>query len=215
MKKIFTLFVFVAFASMTFAQFSVTFSVDMTPKAGFNPTTDEVYIAGDNAAIGTWTQPGTNPGYKLTRVGTTNVYSITKPGIAAGSIQFKFFSAPTGTVTWSSGEWNGNPNRLINVSATMTSNCVWGVNQAPFNTSVGNLNAADITVYPNPSNGVFNVTSNQNCNLNVIDIAGKSVYQTKLNANENTVDLSSTQAGMYFFKFTSENNSYVERVIIK
>ncbi len=221
MKKFFTLLAFVAFASMSFAQVTVIFNVDMTPNVDFNPATYEVYIAGGDAAIGAWTEPGTNPAYKMTRVGETSVYTITANGVAAGDVPYKFFSALAGSVTWSAGEWEGDPNRVQTVAAVgLNVACVWA-DQTFSQTvvtelsGVSNINSVNLSVYPNPSNGLFTVKAENDFNLNVVDVAGKLVYQGQISNNVNTVDLTNVQAGMYFFKFSSANNSYFQRVIVK
>ncbi len=77
-----------------------------------------------------------------------------------------------------------------------------------------------IKVYPNPSNGEFNISINQyvgDINLQIVDINGKVVYDIK-NANfnlEKTINLGHLQSGMYILKVTADNTNYTEKIIIK
>jgi sugar lactone lactonase YvrE len=62
------------------------------------------------------------------------------------------------------------------------------------------------TVYPNPSNGVFNIEALNNANLTVYDMTGKQVATQKITIGNTTLNLSSCTAGVYFAKITNENN---------
>jgi hypothetical protein len=229
MKKIFTSIALLLVAGAMFAQVSVTFNVDMTDatafKAGdpifdpivtFSAALHDVYIAGSGFG-NDWKEPGTDATLKMTHT-SGNFYSITFPSVAAGNLAFKYFFIPNGAAvhSWNGGEWTGDPNRRLVVGTSpIIFDGDWAVNVAPFPATVNNLNTSNVSIYPNPSNGLFNVKVEQNCKLNVIDIAGKSIFQGELSNAVNTVDLSKVQAGMYFFKISSENNSSIQRVIIK
>ena len=71
---------------------------------------------------------------------------------------------------------------------------------------------AGITVFPNPSNGIFNVTTDENVTLEVLDITGKVINTLNISGNTQ-VELDN--AGVYFFRFSNENGSAVNRVIVK
>ena len=77
-----------------------------------------------------------------------------------------------------------------------------------------------VKVYPNPSNGVFNISIDKfvgNINLQVTDINGKVVYTTKNDSFnlEKTIDLTNLQSGMYILKGTSDNFNFIEKIILK
>ncbi len=80
--------------------------------------------------------------------------------------------------------------------------------------SVENIVAKGISVYPNPCNGVININVNENYKLEVIDITGR-IIDTKVlkNNNNNTVNISNQ--GIYFLRFSNENNTVIKRVIVK
>jgi hypothetical protein len=69
--------------------------------------------------------------------------------------------------------------------------------------STPNISHSEIKLYPNPSNGMVYISSSENIsNIEVIDIAGKTVFiqSTQLSS----IDLSQLNAGMYYIKFRTE-----------
>ncbi len=66
---------------------------------------------------------------------------------------------------------------------------------------------SSVSVYPNPSTGLVNVTSNENGDINIYDITGKLVNNNTINAGETvTFDLS---AGMYFVNVNGNSTKVV------
>ena len=63
-------------------------------------------------------------------------------------------------------------------------------------------------VYPNPSNGEFNVKSVKNfTGIEVLNVAGEKVYSAELNGTELNVNLENQPKGIYFYRLTSDNNN--------
>ena len=77
--------------------------------------------------------------------------------------------------------------------------------------AVDNINNA-VSIYPNPSNGLFNINANGNFNMQVIDITGK-VIDTKNFSNNTTIEINTT--GIYFIKLSDGNSVSVQKVIVK
>ncbi len=79
-------------------------------------------------------------------------------------------------------------------------------------------NKDQIRVYPNPSNGLYNLRINKfsgKVAIQVTDINGRVVYNTtdeKFNT-EKTIDLSAFQSGIYVLKITGDNLNYSEKLI--
>ena len=99
----------------------VTFNVDMSTATGFIPGTDVVYLAGSFPGAA-WNEPGTNPDFLMSQVGSTLIYTLTLQ-LPADTYQYKYFK----NGSWFYGEWDGNPNRILNVSGTTTTNDVWAL----------------------------------------------------------------------------------------
>ena len=76
----------------------------------------------------------------------------------------------------------------------------------------------DVVVYPNPTNGVFNISLKsdlEEVHITVIDMLGKKVY-AKTYANTNSIDLELKQpSGMYFVEVRTKESSKTIRLIKK
>jgi hypothetical protein len=83
----------------------------------------------------------------------------------------------------------------------------------------------DITIYPNPSNGVFTISlanmKAKRADLRIINVIGNEIYHeviTRENAQlTTTIDLSrySKSKGLYYVKLETDNFSVVRRIIVK
>jgi hypothetical protein len=64
-------------------------------------------------------------------------------------------------------------------------------------------------IYPNPSNGIFNIEStiSAETTVEVFDIAGRIVYQNNYNNNLIELDLTAYSNGLYLVKINSEKQS--------
>jgi PKD repeat protein/predicted secreted protein len=61
--------------------------------------------------------------------------------------------------------------------------------------------ATAFKVYPNPSNGIFSVEGLENENtIQVFDVIGKLIYQTRVNSSSCTIDLGNQGKGIYFYR---------------
>ena len=82
--------------------------------------------------------------------------------------------------------------------------------------SVGDTVLDDISIYPNPSNGIFTIkrSSNKDLSISVYDITGKRIL-TKNNVQDSLInlDLSTAENGIYFVNIKSENHSVIKKII--
>ena len=74
----------------------------------------------------------------------------------------------------------------------------------------------NVTVYPNPTNGLVNVTNSSNdvLSINVVDVTGKQIMTTSVYGN-GTVDLSSFGSGVYLLEMNNGVSRASQRVIVK
>ena len=72
------------------------------------------------------------------------------------------------------------------------------------------LVASAVQIYPNPSEGVFNIElgSNQNITVAVMDIMGNSIEKTTITGN-GKLDLSKQAAGVYIIHLSDENGNHL------
>ncbi|MCD4793548.1 MAG: T9SS type A sorting domain-containing protein [Bacteroidales bacterium] len=77
----------------------------------------------------------------------------------------------------------------------------------------------NITIYPNPSDGIYTVNLNtQNSNLKtkitITDLTGEIVYsENYIDNNEITINISTEKSGIYFLKFISDNKIIIKKII--
>ncbi|MEM5564231.1 spondin domain-containing protein [Psychroserpens sp. AS72] len=108
------------------------------------------------------------------------------------------------------------------------------INEGPFNAkpigtititftgetlSVGSQNITQVSLYPNPSNGLFNVKTSNSNSLNealVYDILGKQVATFKNTSSENDlqIDLTHLNNGVYLVRLVLEDGSQSTKKVI-
>ena len=79
-------------------------------------------------------------------------------------------------------------------------------------------NSNDLYIYPNPSNGVFELNKNQNTsfNIEVYNSIGELVYENVLSVNNKQIDLKHLPHGLYYLKLNSADDEVkVFKVIIE
>ena len=80
--------------------------------------------------------------------------------------------------------------------------------------STSDFDKQDIAIYPNPSEGVFNIQSNvQNLKYTLVNMQGQVLQ--KGNVSQNQVDFSRFNQGIYFLELSTDNQRLVEKIIIK
>ncbi len=82
---------------------------------------------------------------------------------------------------------------------------------------INGLSINELTIYPNPSTGIFFIKSKKilnNTQLFIRDINGKLILSQKLNSDENKVDISGSHAGIYFIQMITENNKIINYKIL-
>lgn len=82
---------------------------------------------------------------------------------------------------------------------------------------VDEFTAVGISVYPNPTQNQWNFTANNVVidHLDIIDITGKVVFASQVNASEAIVNAEGFAPGMYFAKLTSGNTAKTVKIIRK
>lgn len=76
----------------------------------------------------------------------------------------------------------------------------------------------EISVYPNPSSGIFVIELENPSAINTIeirDITGSIIYSQSSIGNINEVDLSGLSSGIYFIEFLGEAESITEKIVIQ
>jgi hypothetical protein len=94
--------------------------------------------------------------------------------------------------------------------------CAIRLNLGLVNTTGIKENTENISVFPNPSNGLVNIELENGLNTNVIirDIAGKIIQELNINSNT-SVDLNTHGKGVYLFEINSGENTIIRKVTIQ
>jgi len=75
----------------------------------------------------------------------------------------------------------------------------------------------DLKIYPNPSNDVVTIdlpsALDNNVNITVTDTQGKKIKTKVLNAEKNTLDVSSLQTGVYLIQISHNDSRIVKRFV--
>lgn len=85
-------------------------------------------------------------------------------------------------------------------------------------TSIDEIDNSTMTVYPNPSYGQFTVTLPNNynqANIAIIDINGKVIFEDEFNSTNKEFDMQNLDSGLYTVKVLTQNEVFVEKLIIK
>ncbi len=83
--------------------------------------------------------------------------------------------------------------------------------------SANHIDQELIRVYPNPSNGLYNIRLNAfagTASITLTDINGRTVYNAKQQVDvETTIDVRHLQTGMYILKVAGENVNFTQKLI--
>jgi hypothetical protein len=73
-----------------------------------------------------------------------------------------------------------------------------------------------VTVYPNPANDVLSVKGlKNNATLTLVDAQGKTIATQAVEAGVATMNIDQVNAGVYFLHITSNNETSVQRVVVR
>jgi hypothetical protein len=181
--------------------FPVLFSVDMTEVEGFDPETQDVYMAGTINMINNWQEPGSDPSLMMLAPSEKEMIYTLELSLTAGTYQYKNFTVETGTTSWTGGEWEGDPNREI-VIDTLHAEFATIFGEKP--AGINNPAEGPITsVFPNPCESFINVTFFENTNdinkVEVYNIIGEVIQTIEgISGQAVTINTADLTSGVYF-----------------
>lgn len=83
-------------------------------------------------------------------------------------------------------------------------------------TSVDNIYQLPVEMYPNPAGSFVNFNGlEQTAELRIIDLRGSAIMQSSLNTDQNTVDISVLENGVYVVEIVAEGKVWREKLIVK
>jgi len=72
-----------------------------------------------------------------------------------------------------------------------------------------------INIYPNPTTGIFTIEGNNIQSVEITNIRGQLVFQSKRCNNKSTVDISNQSKGIYFIKVVTDKTTTVEELLLE
>jgi hypothetical protein len=184
-------------------------------------------------AITNYTVTGTNT---VTSCSNTAISSVTVnalPTVSAASSTSLLCVGQSASLTASGAAtytWNTTANTVV-IVISPTVNTTYTVNATDANgcsnvatvtqtvstctgiqSAINNQQLA-VTVYPNPSNGVYTIEVPSTLNVSVIDVLGKVVYSQQLQDGKYTLNLSNLNNGLYILKAESSGAFKTVRLI--
>lgn len=163
------------------------------------------------------------PGYDTLNAviaGETNVAPSTPYAYSVGNdpnVTYNW-SATNGTVTSGQGtnsvmiEWNGAPTG--NVQVELTDGGCYGITDMDVtSTSIGIAGGDDVEFFvaPNPSTGIFSITSEQTIqSIAVTDLSGRVVLESR---GQNTIDLTDQPNGLYLIAVQTTSGFGFTRIV--
>lgn len=125
----------------------------------------------------------------------TDQYSDGMSGCATGNGSFQILDASSAVLVELTSE-------NANFGASMQRTFCLG------SASVKSANAVELDIYPNPTDGILNWTSDQVNKISVIDINGKLVANASINKGTFSYDLQELENGFYMIQFELVNGQY-------
>lgn len=81
-------------------------------------------------------------------------------------------------------------------------------------TGLGEVQAFNMEVYPNPNNGQFFIKLNQNAKVEIMSALGHTVFAQEF-IGKQTIDLSNQAEGVYFVKVGTETETQVQKIVVR
>ena len=133
-----------------------------------------------------------------------------------GDVQNAVSADPFGNA-YVTGDFWSNPFILGNDTLILTSQYDVFVAKYDCNNNVGMNelnNDTNIALYPNPTNGIFNLDLEISVGyIFIYNILGEIVLQSKINDTQIKFDLSNQPAGIYFVNVISDSKNYSKKII--
>ena len=69
-------------------------------------------------------------------------------------------------------------------------------------------------IYPNPTNGKLNITAESMTRISITNTLGQTIYDQEVDTDNQVVDMTQYEAGVYMVRIATENGVTVERVTV-
>lgn len=110
-------------------------------------------------------------------------------------------------------EFGSNNGTLTNFALTgVTSNWLAGsvITTGNACATLGNSSFESVSnfkVFPNPSNGLYNISTTEQTSVSIYDLVGKLIMNTEINTGTSTINIYNLPAGVYFLNYIGKENN--------
>ncbi len=134
-----------------------------------------------------------------------NVASVINDFNALSTLDGAMFPVGTTKIVWT-----------VKDDAENTNTCIFEVTVNEY-TDIENLRQNGISIYPNPTNGIINIeTGNNNIqNIKISDITGKTLIKKSDIQQNEAIDLSELESGIYIISIQTDKNIFTTKIIKK
>jgi len=199
---------------------------------GSVPTTANVTFRVDmNNFTGTFTRPEINGTFNnwcgncagMNDANNDDIWDITINLPIGDTIEYKFShdnwagqetNNPTGACT------NGNQqftNRVLVIrgDTTMPAVCWGSCLPCGQSSSVNEIAAGQMKLFPNPAQGLVKLESQLAGEARIVDLAGRLVLRSKIEAGENNIAIDALQPGIYLVQLNTDKGTQTERLVVR
>jgi len=197
--------------------FVVTFKVDVSSIAdSIKKTKAQVFITGDLGNGTFWAMPGDAAPNEMKPTSDDSTSYAIDMWLNKGDIQFKYFLVFDSTSSWSYGEWNGDPNRMVTLTESDTLNSVWG-EDGFVGIPVNNAAQPSFNIYPNPVHNVLYIDNLENANrIEIFNVVGQKVRVIRdIQGKKLTIQTGDLNNGIYIVSAFGENGLLKSMKFIK
>jgi len=79
-------------------------------------------------------------------------------------------------------------------------------------TSIETINSlSDLSIFPNPTNGIINIETDKTITVEIFDISGKTIYY----GAETKIDISKNKKGLYFLRLVANPEVKVKKIMLQ
>ena len=180
-------------------------SIDVDQNVVINDVTDPTISCVDNQDVDaddthTYTVQGTEFDPTATD-DNCGVASIANDFNSTETLADESLPEGTTTITWTVTDNAGN-----------TTTCQYDVLVNEF-VGINGIDAINIALYPNPSNGQFTIENANGFDIVITDVSGRIVKELSAISNKQTVDLSVEASGIYFIKLQNSELTKTVKII--
>ena len=91
----------------------------------------------------------------------------------------------------------------------------WQAFEIDATTAVDENISAEVEVFPNPARDIISITQAKDMHMAIFDVAGKLILERNIDTDKAQIPLDSFANGMYFIRFTKDNQTGTKKFIVK